>query len=82
MKKIFIFSVIALGLYACNNASNEKQEEAARDSSDQVQVSRDQAIVDSLMQADEAKDSGEAAPAATEPGHEGHDHSSHEGHSH
>lgn len=77
MKKLFIFSAIVLGLYACGNANTEKQEEAARDSSDQVLESKNEAYVDSLMKAEEARDTAAGAES-----HEGHDHAGHEGHQH
>lgn len=54
MKKLFLFTLIAVAAVACNNnPAAEAQEQVLRDSSDNVQEEMNQAFVDSMMAADE-----------------------------
>lgn len=81
MKKLFLFSALVIFAVACsNNPKEEAAEERKRDSMDQNVENANQKFVDSLIQADEAKEKQKSDSA----GHEGHDHSGHdhEGHSH
>lgn len=63
MKRIILFSTLILTAIACKSGSKtEQQEEKERDSTDKVQVDKDQRYVDSIMKAEEeneaaAKDS-------------------------
>ncbi|GEM_PF-4163031 len=53
MKKILLFSTLAMCALACNNnVKTEEQEARERDSIDQAQKSIDQRFVDSLEAAD------------------------------
>lgn len=64
MKKIFIYTVWAVSVAACsNNAKTEEQEKKERDSIDAAQKAVDQHYVDSIMQADMAKDTAQDSTA-------------------
>ena len=58
MKKLILFTCVAISAVACNNnAKTEEQEKIERDSTDNVQISKDQLYVDSIMKAQEAQQS-------------------------
>ena len=58
MKKLILFTCVAISAVACNNnAKTEEQEKIERDSTDNVQISKDQLYVDSIMKAKEAQQS-------------------------
>lgn len=57
MKRIVLFSTLIITALACNSsAKTEQQEEKERDSTDKVQVDKDQRYVDSIMKAEEEKE--------------------------
>ena len=58
MKKLILLTCVAISAVACNNnAKTEEQEKIERDSTDNVQISKDQLYVDSIMKAQEAQQS-------------------------
>ena len=67
MKKLILFTCVAISAVACNNnAKTEEQEKIERDSTDNVQISKDQLYVDSIMKAQEAQQSNTNSGAETE----------------
>ena len=67
MKKLILFTCVAISAAACNNnAKTEEQEKIERDSSDNVQISKDQLYVDSIMKAQEAQQSNTNSGAENE----------------
>jgi PBP1b-binding outer membrane lipoprotein LpoB len=57
MKKFLLLASVALFFNACSNeAKTEEQEQKERDSIDQVQLEKNQHMVDSIMQEAEMKD--------------------------
>mgnify|MGYP000197364675 CR=1 FL=1 len=67
MKKLILFTCVAISAAACNNnAKTEEQEKIERDSSDNVQISKDQLYVDSIMKAQEAQQSNTSSGAENE----------------
>ena len=67
MKKLILFTCVAISAVACNNnAKTEEQEKIERDSTDNVQISKDQLYVDSIMKAQEAQQSNTNSGAENE----------------
>lgn len=67
MKKLILFTCVAISAVACNNnAKTEEQEKIERDSTDNVQISKDQLYVDSIMKAQEAQQSNTNSSAENE----------------
>lgn len=67
MKKLILFTCVAISAVACNNNSKtEEQEKIERDSTDNVQISKDQLYVDSIMKAQEAQQSNTNSGAENE----------------
>ena len=67
MKKLILFTCVAISAAACNNnAKTEEQEKIERDSADNVQISKDQLYVDSIMKAQEAQESNTNSGAENE----------------
>jgi len=67
MKKLILFTCVAISAAACNNnAKTEEQEKIERDSADNVQMSKDQLYVDSIMKAQEAQQSNTNSGAENE----------------
>jgi|LakMenEpi03Aug12_release.lakeMendotaPanAssembly.Ray.scaffolds.fasta_scaffold4351491_1 hypothetical protein len=67
MKKLILFTCVAISAAACNNnAKTEEQEKIERDSADNVQISKDQLYVDSIMKAQEAQQSNTNSGAENE----------------
>jgi len=67
MKKLILFTYVAISAAACNNnAKTEEQEKIERDSSDNVQISKDQLYVDSIMKSQEALQSNTSSGAENE----------------
>ena len=67
MKKLILFTCVAISAAACNNnAKTEEQEKIERDSMDNVQEAIDQHYVDSMIAAQEAQQSNTDSSAATE----------------
>lgn len=65
MKRFILFSALIMTALACNNsAKTEEQEEKERDSTDKVQVDKDQRYVDSIMNAEEEKEAASKDSAA------------------
>lgn len=69
MKKVVLFSVIALAFTACSNPQAEAQEEKTRDSAISVQKSKDELYVDSLERAEEMKEANAAKGDTTQAAH-------------
>jgi len=66
MKRIILFSALIITALACNSSSKtEEQEEKERDSTDKVQVDKDQRYVDSIMKAEEEKEAAAKDSAAS-----------------
>ena len=67
MKKLILFTCVAISAVACNNnAKTEEQEKIERDSTDNVQISKDQLYVDSIMKAQDAQQSNTNSGAENE----------------
>ena len=67
MKKLILFTCVAISAVACNNnAKTEEQEKIERDSTDNVQISKDQLYVDSIMKAQEAQQANTNSGAENE----------------
>ena len=67
MKKLILFTCLAISAAACNNnAKTEEQEKTERDSLDNAQETTNQHYVDSMIAAQEAQQSYTDSSAATE----------------
>lgn len=69
MKKVVLFSVIALAFTACSNPQAEAQEEKTRDSAISVQKSEDEKLVEEMMKADSIKEANAAKGDTTQAAH-------------
>ena len=69
MKKVVLFSVIALTFTACSNPQAESQEEKTRDSNISVQKSEDEKLVEEMMKADSIKEANAAKGDTTQAAH-------------
>ena len=67
MKKLILFTCVAISAAACNNnAKTEEQEKIERDSLDHAQETIDQHYVDSMIMAQETQPSSSDSSATNE----------------